>query len=201
MSLSRISILLLSLIVFSCSLHGFDDDEQDDRDEDNTNLPVNLTGRQLQNTSITTAVVVSDKYFEADMSGITITKRFASDGYDIGGTWDALKALPEVSSVYFNDIGLVPTYALQQIRPDPTGTGRNTVWSQIISDDPNTSGTTRAQMSMRFAPGLNLGVYHTSHRMYIHPDFDFLKTYTLKKIDWSIIFEIWNEDGISKGIF
>ncbi len=201
-AMNRLLILIFSASLFACSYQGFDDDNDDQGDRDEGRIEADNSAKVATKTPTTTTTTTTpDLYFGADMSGITLTKRFASDGYDIGGTWDALKALPQVSSVYFNDIGSVPTYALQEIRLDPAGTGRKTIWSQIISDDPNTSGTTRAQMSMRFASGVNLGVYHTSHRMYIHPDFDFLKTYTLKKIDWSIIFEIWNEDGISKGIF
>ena len=189
-----ITILGISFLLSGCSLQGT---------EEVMRSPKGSAGKSsaIAGTVTTTATTVPGTYFAADMSGIILTKRFASDGYDFSGTWDALKAVPTIASAYFNDIGTVPTYALQEVRPDPTGNGRKALWSQIIADDPNTSGTTRAQMSMRFTSGTNLGIYHTSHRMYIHPDFDFLKSYTLKKIDWSIIFEIWNEDGISKGIF
>jgi hypothetical protein len=73
----------------------------------------------------------------------------------------------------------------------------------VVDDDPYKSGTSRAQLTLDFKDRTELGVYHTSHRMYIHPDVEFIRNYP-ELMDWFSIAEIWNRrdpnlDGSSTG--
>jgi hypothetical protein len=84
------------------------------------------------------------------------------------------------------------SYAYQKIENDPIQPVTKAMYAAILDDDPNVSGTTRAQMSLRFKDGVNLPVYHTSHRMYLNPDIAYMQNYS-SSITWFELFEIWNK--------
>lgn len=139
----------------------------------------------------------SNVLFYGPFNNVTVAPNSSNTGMTMTG-WEDLLKVYGINNYSLNNIGGVD-YAFQQIVTDPAGSGRKVMWAQVLDDDPSVSGTTRAQLSVRFN-SVDLGIYHTSHRMYIHPDVDHLRNYP-DKVDWFTIYEIWNEDGISKGIF
>jgi hypothetical protein len=138
-------------------------------------------------TAITTTTLTDALYFSGNMDNVTIT---ALDGKEpVFNGWSELKSHPFVEGLKM--LGKSP-FARQEIAKDPINTTRNAFYAQIIDDDANTSGTSRAQTSLHFKDGVNLEVYHTSHRIYLDPDIAFMTNYS-SKISWFIIFEIWNK--------
>lgn len=135
--------------------------------------------------SSTSAVSGSlDVYFQDDFEGSTL----AGTSTKYPSNW-SLKNHDSISSLGFNNVGGLD-YAFQKFVLDPTETGRTVLYAQTLNDDPAVSGTTRAQMSIGFKTTLDLSVYHTSHRMYLHPDMQELAQYS-EKITWLTLFEIW----------
>jgi hypothetical protein len=130
----------------------------------------------------TLCVQQDDLYFAGDYEGTSL------EGEGIVG-WEGLTEHPLVSGYYFNNVGGTE-YAFQELRPDPSGTGRTVLYAQILDDDPNVGGTTRAQASLRFADTTDLAVYHTSHRMRLASDFGELTEYP-DGIYWFVLFEVW----------
>lgn len=131
----------------------------------------------------------NELYFQGDMSAVTI---IPSGSNLIFNGWNDLQTHSYVQSLRLNNIGASPTYANQNIQLDPANTGRNVMYATIIDDDPGVVGTTRAQMTIEFKPTTNLAVYHTSHRMYLSPDVDYLRNYS-PAIYWFELFEVWNQ--------
>lgn len=127
-------------------------------------------------------------YFSGDMSNVVLAK--TSEGYKISSGWEDLKS--QVDFVDMTENTSSPDYAYQEILLDPAGSGRKVMMGRLINDDPTLSGTSRAQMTMGLAtkPG-DIGVYHTTHRMYMHPDLKYIEQYP-GVADWFSIFEIWN---------
>jgi len=135
----------------------------------------------------TSSTVTGNLFFQGNMSNVTITSR---NNEPVFNGWDELKNHPNISAVAIHNIGKIP-YALQEMRPDPVISNINTLYAQINDDDPNVSGDTRAQLSLKFSDGLYLDVYHTSHRMYLNPDIGHFTNYS-SSITWFTLFEIWN---------
>jgi hypothetical protein len=127
-------------------------------------------------------------YFQGNMDNVTIT---TSNGKLLFNGWDALKSHQYVENYVINNVGGT-AYAYQQIKADPVNANRKAMYAAILDDDPNMSGTTRAQMSLRFKDGVNLSVYHTSHRIYLNPDIAYMTNYS-SSIGWFELFEIWNK--------
>jgi hypothetical protein len=142
------------------------------------------TSNSVSKTNTTTAVV--DTYFQGDMQGVTVTR--SGSGYKFNG-WSGLYT--QVKDIYLNDLASSDKYAYQQMVLDPTGTGRTVMMGRILDSDPTQPATSRAQMTISYKSTTNLSVYHTSHRMYIHPDLKYIEQYP-GVADWFSIFEIWN---------
>jgi hypothetical protein len=137
---------------------------------------------------VSVTVTAEEFYFIGDMNDVTT---IIDDGeYEISG-WNDLKNHPFVQDFEINNIGGA-AYAKQEIVEDPTDPVTNVMHASIINDDPNVSGTTRAQMTLRFEDAVNLEVYHTSHRMYIEDDINFLRKYA-GSVVWFTIVELWNK--------
>jgi hypothetical protein len=105
--------------------------------------------------------------------------------------WPELQNHRYVHGIYLNNGGGI-SYAFQEIRKDPVNSATNVLYAQTIDDDPSRSGTTRAQMSISFQDGVDLPVYHTSHRMYLNPDIAYL-TNNPSAVGWFTLFEMWNK--------
>jgi hypothetical protein len=124
----------------------------------------------------------AEVYFADDYEGTSL-----SGGKLVG--WEGLTEHPLVSGYYFNNSG-GPQYAFQELRMDPAGSGRTVLYAQVLDDDPSVGGTTRAQATLNFKDSTALAVYHTSHRMYLSPDFAEFTQYP-EGIYWFVLFEIW----------
>lgn len=127
--------------------------------------------------------------FESDFQNTTISNEHLSPS-----KWNM--PADKVSDFYLNNIGST-AYAYHQIIPSGDGT-RNAMKAVLINDDPNVGGTTRAQATCEFVSTLDLPVYHTSHRMFIHPDMAFITQYPngiapLRVPDWLTVMEFWNQ--------
>lgn len=122
--------------------------------------------------------------FEDDFEGTSIT--YGTNSHQLVG-W-SLSSHPSISYLGFNNSGTT-AYAYQDIVPDPAGTGRSVLYAESIDDDTAVSATSRAQMSINISTSHS--VYHSSHRMYLHPDLDALRN-RVEKQDWFTLFEIWN---------
>ena len=142
-------------------------------------------------------------YFEGNMDNVTITSNSNNSNLFFNG-WDALKTHPYVREFYLDNITSSNTnsnqFAYQKIVADPVNPNIKVMNAVVVDDDPNEGGTTRAQITMGFKDGVDLSVYHTSHRMYINPDVKFIETYS-SSITWFVLSEIWAKDGIASGIF
>lgn len=103
--------------------------------------------------------------------------------------WNSLKNHPYVDGFSINNGGGT-AYAYQEIVADPVNPASKAMRAVVIGDDPNRSGTTRAQCSLHFKPDAPLEVYHTSLRMYFHEDVAVLLNYP-NRISWFDIFEAW----------
>ena len=108
----------------------------------------------------------------------------------------------QVNDIYLNDLSSSTAYAYQQMVTDPAGSGRQVMMGRIIKDDPNQAATSRAQMTIAYNP-MSIPVYHTSHRMYMHPDLKYLEQYN-GVADWFSLVELWtshasNMDGDPAG--
>lgn len=139
-----------------------------------------------------------ETYFEGDMQNVTVTK--SGSGYKLNG-WSDLYA--QVNNIYLNNLATSDSYAYQQMVPDPAGSGRTVMMGRILDSDPSQPATSRAQMTVSYKSTTNLPVYHTSHRMYIHPDLKYIEQYP-GVADWFSLVEIWtkrdpNMDGDSAG--
>lgn len=128
---------------------------------------------------------VTDAYFSGDMSAVTLTK--TSSGYKLNG-WSGLYS--QVKDIYLNDLSSSTTYAYQQMVLDPAGSGRKVMMGRIIKDDPTQVATSRAQMTVSYNSTMSVPVYHTSHRMYMHPDLKYIEQYN-GIADWFSLVEIW----------
>lgn len=138
-------------------------------------------------TVVTSPPTMDELYFSGNMDNVTITT--SNNKLQFNG-WDNLKTNEHVGSFNINNIGGIP-YAYQEIAEDPINPSKNALYAKIIDDDPLESGTTRAQITMGFKDGVNLSIYHTSHRLYLNPDIGHLQNYS-SAITWFTIFEIWN---------
>ena len=127
-----------------------------------------------------------DTYFTGDMQGVTVTR--SGSGYKFNG-WPNLYS--QVNDIYLNNLASSDSYAYQQMVPDPAGSGRTVMMGRILDSDPSQPATSRAQMTISYKSTMNLSVYHSSHRMYIHPDLKYLEQYP-GVADWFSLVEIWN---------
>jgi hypothetical protein len=174
-----------------------------------TTGPISITSKGKKITTLTSFTVtslpvqISDVYFEGNMDNVTITANANNSNLSFNG-WNALKTHPLIEEFYIDNINSSNTnanqFAYQQIVADPVVANRKVMNAVVVDDDPKEDGTTRAQITMGFKDGVDLSVYHTSHRMYIDPDVKFIESYS-SAITWFVLSEIWAEDGVAKGIF
>jgi len=136
--------------------------------------------------NVTTPPVSGELYFSGDMQGVTVTR--SGSGYKFNG-WPNLYS--QVNDIYLNNLASSDSYAYQQMVPDPAGSGRTVMMGRILDSDPSQPATSRAQMTISYKSTMNLSVYHSSHRMYIHPDLKYLEQYP-GVADWFSLVEIWN---------
>jgi hypothetical protein len=139
--------------------------------------------------STTATSETEEVFFHGNMDEVSIAGPY-DDELEFNG-WTDLLNHRYIKGVYLNNSGGT-AYAFQEIRKDPVDTSANVLYAQSTDDDPNTSGTSRAQMSIVFNENIDLSVYHTSHRMYLNPDLGFLTQYPAS-IHWFTLFEIWNQ--------
>lgn len=138
--------------------------------------------------SVTVIVSADEFYFQGNMDEVSIS---TIDGDLEFEGWDELKNHEYVHNFEINNIGGIP-FAFQEMEADPTNANIKTLHATILDDDPSESGMTRAQMSLRFEDGVDLQVYHTSHRIYLNPDIAFFENYA-SSVVWFAILEIWNK--------
>jgi len=125
-------------------------------------------------------------YFNQDFNNVTLStsgevKKFSG--------WNLLGATSYLSDVYI--WAHKPPYTDIQMNTALDG-GRNSLYMRVNDDDPADSWTTRAQMQLTFKDGVDIGIYHTSHRMYFSPDMGFLTNYS-GTLNWVNVFEVWNK--------
>jgi len=138
--------------------------------------------------SVIVNVSADEFYFQGNMDDVSIVE---DDGESEFEGWEELRNHELVHNFEINNIGRIP-YAFQEIVPDPTDPEIKTLHATILDDDPDESGTTRAQMSLRFETGVDLQVYHTSHRIYLSSDIAYFENYE-SSVVWFAIVEIWNK--------
>lgn len=136
----------------------------------------------------TTGTSTDAFYFQGNMDNVSIS---TSNSKLIFNGWDALKTNPFIENFEINNIGGI-AYAYQQIKAEPNNAGRNAMYATILDDDPAVSGTTRAQNSLRFKDGVDLPIYHFSHRMYLNPDIGYIQNYS-SSVTWFTLVEMWNK--------
>ena len=146
---------------------------------------LSLTGQK--NTVVSNGSV----YFQHDFEGTSLSARSSRDYVYTG--W-SIRSVPGVDDFYATADA---SYIEQYVTPDPTGSGRSVLYAHSVNDDASNS-VTRAQTALEFLPGTVLPVYHTSHRIYLHPDLNQLTQYSgmisgKGTSDWFTFFEIWNE--------
>jgi len=167
----------------------------------------NLNGGEIASSTralVKTVSQVADEfYFQGNMDNVKITASKNNSELFFHG-WDALKTSTYVDGFYIHNINSSKPnsnkYAYQEIVADPVNPHVRVMNAVVVDDDPDKSGTSRAQLTLGFKDGVDLSVYHTSHRMYLNPDIRFLETYS-SSITWFVLSEIWAEDGIQSGIF
>jgi len=137
----------------------------------------------------TTSSETEEFFFRGNMDQVSISGT-DDDELEFNG-WDDLLNHRYVKGVYLNNGGGT-SFAFQEIRKDPADAATRVLYAQSIDDDPNASGTSRAQLSLVFKKDIDLPIYHTSHRMYLNPDLSFLTQYPAA-IRWFTLFEIWNQ--------
>jgi len=151
----------------------------------------------------TVAPAADEFYFQGNMDNVKITAGKNNSELFFHG-WDALKSNSYVDGFYIHNINSSKPnsnkYAYQEIVADPVNPHVRVMNAVVVDDDPDKSGTSRAQLTLGFKDGVDLSVYHTSHRMYLNPDIRFLETYP-SSITWFVLSEIWADDGIQSGIF
>ena len=155
-----------------------------------TTGPITLTtthGTAVSSADFEIKPPLNELYFEGNMDLVQIGTK---NGLLQFNGWPDLLGNQYIKDMYLNNLGGV-NYAFQQIITDPAGSGRNVLQATVLDDDPNQSGTSRAQLTITFKDNTELGIYHTSHRMYIHPDVEYIKNYP-ELMDWFSIAEIWN---------
>lgn len=153
----------------------------------------------VNKATTTTSPSTDEFYFQGNMDAVTIST--SSDKLIFNG-WDGLKKHAYVENFEINNVGGI-AYAYQKIQADPLNANRKALFATVLDDDPNKSGTTRAQMSLRFKDEVNLQVYHTSQRIYLSPDIGYLEKYS-SSVTWFTLVEIWNKrvaewDGSESG--
>jgi len=78
--------------------------------------------------------------------------------------------------------------------PDPFNPARTVLEFGVKDDDPNWSGTSRAQVDMGFSSEIrNQDIIHMSYRMYLHPDLATLKDMPDFNKSWFTFHEFWFE--------
>ena len=175
-----------------------------------TSGPISITSNDKNILTATNFIVstvapppVAEVYFEDNMNNVTIEANSNNSNLLFKG-WDALKTHPYVKEFYIDNItsdnANSNQYAYQEIVADPVNPVVKVMNAVVVDDDPNRGGTTRAQVTLGFKDGVDLSVYHTSHRMYINPDVKFIETFS-SSITWFVLSEIWTKDGIASGIF
>jgi hypothetical protein len=127
-----------------------------------------------------------DYYFNQDFNAVSLTSSGETKKFN---GWNLLGATTYLSDVYI--WAHKPPYTDIQMNTALDG-GRNSLFLRVNDDDPVDSWTTRAQMQMTFKDGVDIGVYHTSHRMYFSPDLGFLTNYS-GTLNWVSVFEVWNK--------
>lgn len=127
-------------------------------------------------------------YFEGSMDSVSVVNNSGELLFD---GWYSLKNNPNVYNFDINNIGGID-YAYQEITQAPVHSDRKALHAVVLDDDPNVSATTRAQMTLTLKDGVDLGVYHTSVKMYFPADVAYLKNYP-GKISWFVIWEAWNK--------
>lgn len=116
--------------------------------------------------------------------------------------WNSLRFHEYVSDFSINNSGGI-AYAYQKIVDNPIQAGEKVMQAVVLDDDPNSSSTTRAQITMTIKDGIELENYHSSVRMYLDQDVEHLKNYP-GNISWFVLFEAWTDrssawDGNSAG--
>lgn len=125
-------------------------------------------------------------YFQDDFTGCDVVAGALTG-------WSSTLTQPTIiDSYYFNNGTTNPAYAYQDIVTDA---GRDVLYARIIEDAPS-AGTSRAQMTWDLLQAIP--VYHTSHRMKMHPDIANLSDYSLS-VRWFTLFEMWNLHDDSQG--
>jgi hypothetical protein len=128
---------------------------------------------------------IIDYYFNQDFTGVSLT---GSGGTKQYSGWNLAGATPYLKEAML--WAYKPPYTDMYMENTSDG-GRRSLYLRVNDDDPTDSWTTRAQMSMAFKD-VDLGVYHTSHRMYLSPDLSFLSNYS-GSLNWVSLFEVWNK--------
>lgn len=137
-------------------------------------------------TTTTTTAPSALLYFQDDFTGCDVVAGALTG-------WSSTLTQPSIiDSYYFNNGTSDPAYAYQDIITDA---GRDVLYARIITDDPS-GGTSRAQMTWDLLGPIP--VYHTSHRMRMHPDIANLTNYS-SSIRWFTLFEMWNLRDNSQG--
>jgi hypothetical protein len=126
-----------------------------------------------------------DLLFLVDWNKLTISPK--TNGYAISGL-----SIPSfINNIEINNIGS-NNHIKHQIIDNGGG---KVLKGRLIDDDPNVSGTSRAQMSVRLKDDLNK--VHTRHRMFLHPDVAHMNNYP-GGVHWFSIYEMWNERDPNK---
>jgi len=146
-------------------------------------------------TTGTVGTTSLEYYFNQDYTGASLSGTGSTRQYV---NWNILGATPYLADAYLweYDSGYTDIKML-----DNCDNGRRCLRLDTIRDNPNKSGTTRAQPSMNFKD-VHLPMYRTSHRMYLSPDLA-----NLKNIDgnirsnggWFTLWETWLSDTPNGG--
>jgi hypothetical protein len=137
-------------------------------------------------------------YFQGDFQGVTLNSdSHPTINWFADNHWDALRnhalvATSSATAVQFNNSGRDDFGYVGQSITSSYDSGRDALYMFIYDDDPDVTGTTRAQMSIRMGDDTDLSVYHTSHRMKLSSDIQYLENHT-SSFDWFTLYEIWNE--------
>jgi len=135
---------------------------------------------------------IPETYFAKDFQGVSLVNKSNNTG-KLFRNW-GLDELAECSASINFVSGSTENYATAEMVADPTGTGRTVLQFGVKDDDPNWSGTSRAQVDMSFSSAIrNQDILHFSYRMYLHPDLATLKDMPDFGKSWFTLHEFWFE--------
>ncbi len=134
-------------------------------------------------TTTTTIPPTLDYWFYGNLQNSSI-----SQYHIVGWTFPTDK----VQDTYLED-STFPQYYKEEIVVDAN---RNVLKFSDILNRYSNGSVSRPQFNIEFKNTYDAAVYHTSHRMFIHPDVDYLKQYPSainpKSTPWLTLYEIWN---------